>query len=57
MRFGGGYVGPDEGFGDGGDIHACVVHDRVWKCHLDTFLHISELLKAVECFIFIESCV
>ena len=29
----------------------------VWKCHLDTCLHISELLKAVECFIFIVSCV
>ena len=28
VRFGGGYVSPDEGFGDGGDIHTSVVHDR-----------------------------
>ena len=26
VRFDGGYVGPDEGFGDGGDIHASVGH-------------------------------
>ena len=26
--FGGGYVGPDEGFGDVWDIHASIVHDR-----------------------------
>ena len=28
VRFGGGYVSPDQGFGDGGDIHASDVHDR-----------------------------
>ena len=28
MRFGGGHVGPGEGFGDVWDIHACVVHER-----------------------------
>ena len=28
VRFGGGHVGPDEGFGDVWDIHPCVVHER-----------------------------
>ena len=28
VRFGGGYVGPDGGYGDVWDIHASVVHDR-----------------------------
>ena len=28
VRFGGGHVGPDEGFGDVWEIHASVVHDR-----------------------------
>ena len=28
VRFGGGDVGPDEGFGDVWEIHASVVHDR-----------------------------
>ena len=28
VRFGGGHVGPDEGFGDVLDIHASVVHER-----------------------------
>ena len=28
MRFGGGYVDPDGGYGDVWDIHASVVHDR-----------------------------
>ena len=29
VRFGGGHVGPDEGFGDVWDIHAGVVHGGV----------------------------
>ena len=28
VRFGGGYVGPDGGYGDVWDIHVSVVHDR-----------------------------
>ena len=28
VRSCGGHVGPDEGFGDVWDIHACVVHER-----------------------------
>ena len=28
VRFGGGHVGPDDGYEDVWDIHASVVHDR-----------------------------
>ena len=38
MRFGGGHVGPDEGFGDVWDTPASVVHDRGLEM---SFLHLA----------------